>query len=97
MYVDGTIGMSAAHYRTANGIIILCGCIYVHTTFICVFFVCFRSYLFVHEPFAQAMSRSTVSRSTEEGHPHTVVEVWARSVQCVAHGVRSNIFFGGTG
>ena len=52
-------------------------------TNICDFMLLFRSYLFVRAPFAQ-----TPRRSTEEGRPDTVVEVWARSMQCVACGVR---------
>ena len=46
--------------------------------------VLFRSNLFVRAPFAQ-----TLRRSTEEGYPDTVVDIWVRSVQCVARGVRS--------
>ena len=56
------------------------------------FFVCFRSYIFVRAPF-----QHTLRRSTEEGHPDTVVEVWARSAPCVTRGVRSKLFFGGSG
>ena len=48
----------------------------------------FRSYPFAGVPFAQ-----TPRRSTEEVRPETVVELWARSVQCVACGVRSELFF----
>ena len=49
-----------------------------------------RFNLFVRprSPFAQ-----TIRRSTGEGRSDTVVEVWARSVQCVARGVRSKFFF----
>ena len=53
----------------------------------------FHSYLFVRAPFAQ-----TLKRSTGEGRPgtgQTVVELWARSMQCVVRGMRSNFFFGG--
>ena len=64
----------------------------MYRTRICVFFVCFRTYLMVRAQFAQMLSRST-----EEGHPDTVVEVWARSVQCVARGVCSEIFSAGVG
>lgn len=34
---------------------------------------------------------------TREGRLVTVVELWARSVQCVARGMRSNFFFGPSG
>ena len=64
----------------------------MYRTRICVFFVCFRTYLMVRAQFAQMLSRST-----EEGHPDTVVEVWARSVQCVARGVLSKVFFSAGG
>ena len=62
-------------------------------TQICDFSVCVRLYIFERAPIAR-----TLKKSTEEGHPDTVVEVWARSVQCVARGVSSNCFvFGGSG
>ena len=35
----------------------------------------------------------TPKGSTEEGRPDTVVQVWARSGQCVARGVRSKFSF----
>ena len=35
--------------------------------------------------------------TTEEGRPDTAVEARARSVQCVALGVSSKFFFGGSG
>ena len=39
-------------------------------TYICVFFVCFRTYLFVG-----ALLAKTLSTSTQEGRPEAVVEV----------------------
>ena len=62
--------------------------------FICDVFICFRSlyiYLRIHTV------RTKVRRSTEQGRPDTAVEVLARSVQCVARGVRSNFFPAGGG
>ena len=53
-------------------------------TYFCDILECFRSYPFGRAPFAQ-----TLRISTEEG----VVEVWARSVQCVARGLRSKVIF----
>ena len=50
--------------------------------------VLFRPYISVRVPSAQ-----TLRSSTEESHPDTVVEVWARSVQCIASGVRSKLVF----
>ena len=67
-----------------------CHFIYMHIlmfcmyTYFCDILECFRSYPFGRAPFAQ-----TLRISTEEG----VVEVWARSVQCVARGLRSKVIF----
>ena len=47
--------------------------------------------------FARAPFTQTLRRSAEEGRRNTVVEVWARSVQCVSHGVRSKFFLFGAG
>ena len=65
--------------------------LYLHIPGICEILVLLRSYLLVRAPFAQPLKRST-----EEGRPNTAVEIWARSVQCVARGVRSK-FFAGSG
>ena len=43
--------------------------------------------------FVRALLPQPPARSTEEGRPDTVVEAWARSVQCVARGVRPKPFF----
>ena len=51
----------------------------------------FRSYLLVR---ARSAKRQ-VRKLTDEGRPDTVVEVCARSVQCVARGVRSKFFSAG--
>ena len=56
--------------------------------YICEYMVRFCSCLFVRAPFVR-----TLRGSTEEGRPDTVVEVWARSVKCVARGVHSKLFF----
>ena len=58
-------------------------------TYTCEKIACFRLYLFVRASFAQTLY---IRRSTEEGRPDRVVEVWARSVLCAARGVRSNFF-----
>ena len=58
---------------------------YDHLLFIIL--VCFGSHTFVRAPFAQ-----TLTGSTREGRPVTVVEVWAQFVQCGARGVRSKFF-----
>ena len=47
------------------------------------FFGCFRSYLFVRAPFEEQLKLFA-----GEARPGTIVEVWARSVQCVPRGVR---------
>ena len=56
-----------------------------------------KRYLFAHISSYAYHSLKRSSRSTEDGRPDTVVEVWARSVQCVARGVRSKFFSGGSG
>ena len=61
-------------------------------TYICDFFVCFGSYLFVRELLAKPLSMST-----QEGRPEPVVEVWARSEHCSSRGVLSKFFSGGSG
>ena len=59
--------------------------------------VCFRSYLVVYMCTVRTNAQAART-STGERLPVTVVEVWARSVQCVARGVRSLLFFfGGSG
>ena len=57
-------------------------------TYICDFFVCFGSYLFV-----RALLAKTLSKSTQEGRPQPLVEVWAQSELCSSRGVLSKFFF----
>ena len=59
-------------------------CLYSYN---CHFFVCFRTYLFVRVLFGKMLRRST-----HEGRPDSVVEVWARSVHSGARGRRSKLF-----
>ena len=56
------------------------------THILSVFRLFFIMYLFVRAPFAQR-------RSTEEGRPDTVVELWAVSVQCIARVARAPSLF----
>ena len=58
----------------------------------CRFFVCFRTYLFVRALFGKMLRRST-----QEGRPDAVVEVWARSVHSGPRGRRLKFFSGGSG
>ena len=57
-------------------------------TYICEFFVCVRTYLFV-----RAFLAKTLSTSTQEGRPEPVVELRARSEHCSYRGVPSKFVF----
>ena len=61
-------------------------------TYISEILVYSRAYLLVHAPFAH-----TPRQSTGEGRPVNVVEVWARSVQCVARGMQCGQIFDSAG
>ena len=82
--------ISAVHY-SVHVLYWTCTLIFVN------FWCCFAHKISLGTRFVRAPHRShkrrEVRRSTEESRPDTVVEVWARSVQCVARGVRSTVFF----
>ena len=63
--------------------------VYIFTSIVmfCHFFVRVRTYLFV-----RALLVKTLRRSTREGRPDTLVEVWARSVHSGARCRRSKFF-----
>ena len=65
-----------------------------------IIFVKFWYLFFAHSSCMRTVRTNMQTRSrgsTGDGHPDTVVEVWARSVQCVARGVLSKVFFSAGG
>ena len=54
-------------------------------------------YIFAHVSSYAHRSHKTLKRSTVEGRPDTVVEVWAQSAVCRAWRALKNFFSGGSG